>query len=110
MPDADHFIAQLATDDTKWVKRGIESHIEKQLHGAVGDLYRRFGEPPRLDTGEIGIEHPAGQEWKGYIARFIEHLIDDGVMAPPLPSVPPARGSLHEFNLRMLTGYATSGS
>ena len=44
MPDADNFIAQLATGDTERVKRDIESHIEKQLHGAVGDLYRRFGE------------------------------------------------------------------
>ena len=43
MPDADHFIAQLASDDTERVKRDIESHIEEQLHGAVGDLYRRFG-------------------------------------------------------------------
>ena len=44
VPDADHFIAQLASDDTERVKRDIESHIEEQLHGAVGDLYRRFGE------------------------------------------------------------------
>ena len=44
VPDADHFIAQLASDDTERVKRDIERHIEEQLHGAVGDLYRRFGE------------------------------------------------------------------
>ena len=44
VPDADHFIAQLASDDTERVKRDIESHIEEQLHGAVVDLYRRFGE------------------------------------------------------------------
>ena len=44
VPDADHFIAQLASDDTDRVKRDIERHIEEQLHGAVGDLYRRFGE------------------------------------------------------------------
>ena len=44
VPDADHFIAQLASDDTERVKRDIESHIEEQLHGAVGDLYRRLGE------------------------------------------------------------------
>ena len=52
-----------------------------------------------LDAGEIGNELPAGQERKGYIARFVEHLIDAGVMAPLPPSVPPARGSLDELNL-----------
>ena len=40
MPDADHFIAQLACDDTDRVKR----HIEEQVHDAVDDLYRRLGE------------------------------------------------------------------
>ena len=44
VPDADHFIAKLATDDTDRVKRDIERHIEEQLHDAVGDLYRRLGE------------------------------------------------------------------
>ena len=44
VPDADHFIAKLATDDTERVKRNIERHVEKQLHDAVGDLYRRLGE------------------------------------------------------------------
>ena len=44
VPDADHFIAQLASDDTERVKRDIERHVEEQLHGAVGDLYRRMAE------------------------------------------------------------------
>jgi len=44
VPDADHFIADLASDDTERVKRDIESHIEEQLHDAVGDLYRRLAE------------------------------------------------------------------
>ncbi len=44
VPDADHFIAKLASDDTDRVKRDIERHIEEQLHDAVGDLYRRLGE------------------------------------------------------------------
>ena len=44
MPDADHFIAKLACDDTDRVKRDIERHIEEQLHDAVGDLYRRLAE------------------------------------------------------------------
>ena len=44
VPNADHFIARLATDDTERVKRDIELHIEKQLHHAVGDLYRRLAE------------------------------------------------------------------
>ena len=44
VPDADHFIAKLASNDTDRVKRDIERHIEEQLHDAVGDLYRRLAE------------------------------------------------------------------
>ena len=44
VPDADHFIAKLASDDTDRAKRDIERHIEEQLHDAVGDLYRRMAE------------------------------------------------------------------
>ena len=44
VPDADHFMARLASDDTDRVKRDIESQIEERLHDAVGDLYRRLGE------------------------------------------------------------------
>ena len=44
VPDADHFIARLASDDTERVKRDIERHIEEQLHDAVDDLYRRLAE------------------------------------------------------------------
>ncbi len=44
VPDADHFIARLASGDTDRVKRDIERHIEEQLHDAVGDLYRRLAE------------------------------------------------------------------
>ena len=48
VPDADHFIAKLASDDTDRVKRDIERHIEEQLHDAVGDLYRRLSHPTHL--------------------------------------------------------------
>ena len=44
VPDADHFMAKLASHDTERVKRGIEREIEERLHDAVGDLYRRLGE------------------------------------------------------------------
>ena len=44
VPDADHFIARLASDDTERVKRDIENHIEEQLHDAVGDMYRRLAD------------------------------------------------------------------
>ena len=44
VPDADHFMAELAAADTERVKRDIERRIEERLHGAVGDLYRRLGE------------------------------------------------------------------
>ena len=55
VPDADHFIAKLASDDTDRVKRDIERHIEEQLHDAVGDLYRR----PRRG-GRAGLRPVAG--------------------------------------------------
>ena len=59
VPDADHFIARLASDDTERVKRDIESRIEEQLHDAVGDLYRRLAEAvervsERLNEDEDG--------------------------------------------------------
>ena len=44
VPDADHFMARLASGDTERVKRDIEQEIEERLHDAVGDLYRRLGE------------------------------------------------------------------
>ena len=44
VPDADHFIAKLASDDTDRVKRDIEQQTEERLHDAVGDFYRRLGE------------------------------------------------------------------
>ena len=44
VPDADHFMAKLASDDTDRVKRDIEHQVEERLHDAVGDLYRRLGE------------------------------------------------------------------
>ena len=53
VPDADHFIAKLASDDTDRVKRDIERHIEEQLHDAVGDLYRRLGEAVGAGFGPV---------------------------------------------------------
>ena len=44
VPDASHFMARLASDDTERVKRDIERQVGERLHGAVGDLYRRLGE------------------------------------------------------------------
>ena len=41
VPDADHFMAKLASGDTDHVKRDIEHQIEERLHDAVADLYRR---------------------------------------------------------------------
>ena len=42
--DPEHFMAKLATDDVERIRRNIETDVEERLHGAVGDLYRRFGE------------------------------------------------------------------
>ena len=44
VPDADHFMAKLASGDTDRVKRDIEHQIEERLHDAVADLYQRLGE------------------------------------------------------------------
>ncbi len=44
VPDSEHFMATLASEDTDRVKRDIERHIEEQLHDAVGDLYWRLAE------------------------------------------------------------------
>ena len=44
VPDADHFMAKLASGDTDRVKHDIERQIEERLHDAVGGLYRRLGE------------------------------------------------------------------
>ena len=44
VPNADHFIAKLASDDTDRVKREIEQNIQEQLHDAIADLYRRFAD------------------------------------------------------------------
>ena len=54
VPDAEHFIARLASDDTDRVKRDIESHIEAQLHEAVGDLYRRLAEAVERVSERLG--------------------------------------------------------
>ena len=58
VPDADHFMANLASDDTDRVKRDIEHQVEERLHDAVGDLYRRLCEAvervsERLNKGRI---------------------------------------------------------
>ena len=44
VPDATHFMARLACDDTERVKRDIEAHNAERLGEAVTDLYRRLGE------------------------------------------------------------------
>ena len=44
VPDADHFMARLAREDTERVKRDIEAHNAERLGEAVTDLYRRLGE------------------------------------------------------------------
>ena len=52
VPDAGHFMARLAGDDSERIKRDIERQVEERLRGAVGDLYRRLGE---------AVEHVAGR-------------------------------------------------
>ena len=90
-PHRDTFLTELG-------RLGYAAKTIRHYQRAIDGFCARV-EARGLDAGEIGIELPAGPEWKGYIARFIEHLIDAGVMAPPSPSVPPAPGSLDELSL-----------
>ena len=53
VPDADHFMAKLASGDTDRVKRDIEHQIEERLHDAVADLYRRLGEAVERVSGRL---------------------------------------------------------
>ena len=57
VPDADHFIASLASEDTERVKRDIERHIEEQLHDAVDDLYRRLAEAVERVSERLQEDH-----------------------------------------------------
>ena len=90
-PHRDSFLTELG-------RLGYAAKTIRHYQRAVDEFCTRVG-ARGLDAGEFGIELPAGQEWKGYIARFIEHLIDAGVMAPPSPTAPPAPGSLDELSL-----------
>ena len=59
----------------------IDEAVLAELQGAVPTL--------RSAKGQRGRQ--------GCIARFIAHLIDTGVIAPPTPSAPPAPGSLEHL-------------
>ena len=59
VPDAQHFIADLAAGDADRVKRDIERHVRERLQDAVTDLYKRLGEAvdhvaQRLDVDTEG--------------------------------------------------------
>lgn len=43
VPDARHFMADLAAGETARVKRDIRQQVQAKLHDALGDLYRRLG-------------------------------------------------------------------
>ena len=77
VPDADHFIAKLASDDTERVKRDIERHIEAQLHDAVGDLYRRLGEAVERVSERLQ-EDPEGKPlvFRNSMISNIRDLVD----------------------------------
>ena len=77
VPDADHFIAKLASDDTERVKRDIERHVEAQLHDAVGDLYRRLGEAVERVSERLQ-EDPEGKPlvFRNSMISNIRDLVD----------------------------------
>ena len=59
VPDAQHFIADLAAGDADRVKRDIEHLVQERLEDAITDLYKRLGEAvdhvvQRLDVDAEG--------------------------------------------------------
>ena len=59
VPDAEHFIADLAAGDANRVKRDIENLVQERLEDAITDLYKRLGEAvdhvvQRLDVDAEG--------------------------------------------------------
>ncbi len=59
VPDAEHFLADLAAGDAARVKRDIEDLVQERLEDAITDLYKRLGEAvehvrDRLDTDSEG--------------------------------------------------------
>ena len=59
VPDAEHFIADLAAGDADRVKRDIEHLVQERLEDAITDLYKRLGEAvdhvvQRLDVDAEG--------------------------------------------------------
>ena len=69
----------------------------------IGDYQRAIDEfclqveARGLNALEIGTGLAAKHERKEYIKRFVAHLIDAGVMPPPSPAAPPARGPHDEL-------------
>ncbi len=72
VPNADHFMARLATNDTAKVKRDIERQVGERLHDAVGDLYRRLGEA----VGRVSRRLQEDQDGKPLVFRnsMIENI------------------------------------
>ena len=90
-PYRDSFLKEL--DKLGYATRTI-GHYQRAIDGFCSRVQARAP-----DAGEIGVDLAAGHERKGYIARFIKHLIDAGVVEPPSPAAPPPRGSLDDLSL-----------
>ena len=71
-------------DDCRRVIDGFCAQVQARDLGAAAD---------------IGVELSTTRDRKRYITRFIAHLIDAGVMAPPRHTAPPEPGSLDELSL-----------
>ena len=59
VPDADHFVADIATEEAKRIKEGIEKSLEARIQGTVLSLFQRINEmvqlcSNRLDTNDEG--------------------------------------------------------
>ena len=71
VPDAEHFMAKLASGDADRVKRDIEQQVQDRLNDAVSDLYRRLGE---------AVEHVGErlcEDGEGKLLVFRDSLIEN---------------------------------
>ena len=89
-PYRDSFLTELA--EFGYAARTI-GYYQSAINGFCARIEARG-----LNAREIGTELAATHERKECITRFVAHLIDAGVMPPPSPAAPPARGSLDELS------------
>ena len=74
IPDASHFVADLAKDEQTKIKQDIEAQIENRINATVIDLYSRVGSAVQTAAERLEVD----EDGKGKIFRdsLIENLRD----------------------------------